>query len=226
MVSNSRNAFHHLVLRPLACITAGCRPKSTQDVKNTKDLLKRATGGPVDPNPTPQKHLHSELIPLEVKKHVSFSFSQEAVEQSQCPLLSKVPTEVRVMIYYYVMCISVPLVHIVRRTDGSLSHVRCRATRGECGIYRCFNDYSDMSRSTKARSKPTSDQVGTSVGFLALPLTCKKMLVPLPLIAISTCHNSGTATQKPLTRSMPQTHSASSIFLSSTTSLPQSHSHV
>ena len=98
--------------------------------------------------------------------------------QLDCRLLNKVPPEVRVMIYELVLCLPVPVVHIVKRKDGSLGHVRCSSYGGECYDTRCYNEYSELSRSSKDRSPLPNGRAGKPLyGLLSLPLTCKKMLV-------------------------------------------------
>ena len=116
--------------------------------------------------------------PLKKKTALCLGPNSNIEDQSQCSFISKLPAEVRVMVYHHVMCVPVPVIHVVRRKDGSLCHVRCRALKGECGTYRCYNDYSDLSRTTKTGS-PTQNQVRKIFGLLlALPLTCKKVSVP------------------------------------------------
>ena len=169
MVGFPRESFCNLFLRPITHITTRCRRNNECNV---------SPKGIANPISELQKPPHNASVPSGDKLCANTGSDHEASNQLQCPLLSKLPTEVRMIIYHNVLCEPVPVVHIVRRKDGSLCHVRCRASRGECGTYRCYNDYSELSRSTKAGKVGPSTTI--SGGLLALPLTCKKMLVFCP----------------------------------------------
>ena len=172
------------ILRPIARIAQGCRPLGRKDSHHT---LKRTKVTKVEEAAKVveiHKHPKAESDPLVTKFSACLGFTSDAVAQSQCPFISKLPVEVRVMIYYHVLCVPVPVIHVVRRKDGSLCHVRCRASKGEFGTYRCYNDYSELSRSIKSGPSTLNQGRGTTGSLLSLLLTCKKMLVLQVLFAI------------------------------------------
>ena len=177
----SRQSFQDLVLSPLRCITNACRPpkrKGNLDCSSLKGIHLSTKSEALYPVSEPTKgKVDHDLCSLEFKAELLRGSGSEASDQPQCSFLSDLPAEVRVMIYDYVLCIPVPVVHIVRRKDGSLCHVRCHAFKGECGTYRCYNEYGELSRSTKGASPPINDIPETFRGSLSLLLTCKKMSV-------------------------------------------------
>ncbi|KAL6717567.1 hypothetical protein ACLMJK_005482 [Lecanora helva] len=191
MVGSAQNQFYRSVLRPISCITNGCRfPMRGGGDDATHSLTELSKG--LDEDALAHKkdlsqRLDTKSYHLETRKNDG-QYSEEGVlDQSQCSFLMKLPVEVRIMIYCYVLCLPVPVVHIVRRKDGSLCHVRCRSSNGECGTYRCYNDYSELSRSTKG-SASTSSEHGAGEGFLSLMFSCKKIYRE----AIHTAYNENT----------------------------------
>ena len=179
MVGVPENAFFHTLLRPIACITRGCRPpgrKKSHDARYSTEPIQRFDGETTAHNLDQPHRRQTDFHPLDDKQRLLHGCELAALEQSQCSFL-RLPYEIRFMIYYYVLCVPVPVVHIVRRKDGALCHVRCRASKGECGTYRCYNDYSELSRTTKSRSTPGERELSTSRGLLSLAFTCKKMSV-------------------------------------------------
>ena len=181
MVGVPENAFFQTLLRPIACITSGCRPSGRKSshaescsIKPVHRLSGETSAQALD---QPQDRQACSR-PLDDRKRLLQGSERERVElnQLECCFL-KLPIEVRLMVYHYVLCVPVPIVHIVRRKDGSLCHVRCRASKGECGTYRCYNDYSELSRTTKNGSTPGEGRFSYSGGLLSLAFTCKKMSV-------------------------------------------------
>lgn len=214
MVGGCRSSFPELVLRPVACIINGCRPPRRKDklgserTKDTHFSTKVETAYPISDL---QKHPDTESYPLKTKERLFWGFELQALDQPQCALLSDLPAEIRVMIYAYVLCVPVPVVHIVRRKDGSLCHVRCRASKGECGTYRCYNEYSELSRSTRGGSRPIESDSGSGE-LLSLPLSCKKMSVIFSPHCRIDSFDISTATLKLSISFMVETLLASSIF--------------
>lgn len=98
----------------------------------------------------------------------------EPRDQPQSAFLSALPAEVRLVIYQNVLCVPAPVVHIVRRKDGTLCHVRCRAADGECGTYRCYNDYSELSRTTQSGPESVERESASTGNLLPLLSTCRK----------------------------------------------------
>lgn len=123
----------------------------------------------------PEPHECPEDVVLSVGAKNADSPERGPLNQSQCSLLLRLPAEVRVMIYHHVLCVPVPVIHIVRRKDATLFHVRCRAEEGECGTYRCYNDYSELSRCTKGGHTVEGSKATPTGHLLSLPMTCKKM---------------------------------------------------
>lgn len=178
MVVGPRTPFHDLVRWPITCIANGCRSpgrQSRRDAQRDKDRLQPPRGE----NPTPLSIVQERSVggfqPAEPEAATNHDLKHRPAGQSQCIFLSKVPAEVRVMIYRDVLCGPVPVVHVVRRKDGTLCHVRCRAKEGECGTFRCYNDYSELSRTTKGGPAPIGREYGLSGQLLSLALTCRKL---------------------------------------------------
>ena len=180
MVGASRNFLDYLVLRPIACVANSCRPskrRSSQGAQFADTYPHRTKVQATIQSIDTHERSNVETYQLEIKADLSQKSQRNVCDQAQCSFLSKLPAEVRVMVYHYVLCVPVPVVHVVKRKDGSLCHVRCRASRGECGTYRCYNDYSELSRSTKGTQSFADERRGPSGGLLLLPLTCNKVSV-------------------------------------------------
>ena len=162
---------------PSSCIFDRCRFTDRYNKRDTQSSPGYYLGA------TPAQHEFTPSLPANVsKKLLRARCEQEAynhprrtsLDQALSTLLSRVPIEIRMIIYRNVLCVPVPVVHIVKRKDGTLCHVRCRAADGECGTYRCYNDYSELSRMTSNVPFLHSKDGGPSGNLLALLLTCKK----------------------------------------------------
>ena len=153
MGERSQSRFHRLFRRPLARIGSSFGTKDAEKRIQASDVASCAEASEVSKAPP----------------------TSPSNDQTQSAFLSNIPAEVRWMVYCHVLCVPVPVVHVVRRKDGTLCHVRCKASKGECGTYRCYNDYSELSRTTRDDSASTEKRRVTSEGLLSLPLTCKKV---------------------------------------------------
>ena len=102
--------------------------------KKTKNYIKRRNydrkHGPPLPLPVQRKRALTLPIPPDAdNKNLFGRPRQKTYDQSQSALFSKLPGEVRTMIYKEVLCGPVPIVHIVTKRKRKLGHVRCRGLK-------------------------------------------------------------------------------------------------
>ena len=168
---------------PLSCILNGCRLPKAQTKPNRKATKKTALA----PLPTTR-----ELSPSSPSLHhgrptISKGAKITEMEQSQSLLMSRLPSEVRIMIYEEVLCRPVGVVHITTRKDGKLVHFRCKAEGGQCRGLECFHDNNDDLYSTwRTRDKdlfstwsPSKTPNMADGGLLALLQSCQQVSVSL-----------------------------------------------
>lgn len=86
--------------------------------------------GPPFPLPVQRKRaLTLPISPDADSKDLFGRPKQKTYDQSQSALFSKLPAEVRTMIYKEVLCGPVPIVHIVTKRKRKLAHVRCLGSK-------------------------------------------------------------------------------------------------
>ena len=100
----------------------------------TKKYIKRRNydrkHGPPIPLPVQRKRALTLPIPPDAdNKNLLGRQKQKTYDQSQSTLFSKLPGEVRTMIYREVLCGPVPIVHIVTKRNRKLGHIRCRGLK-------------------------------------------------------------------------------------------------
>lgn len=117
-------------LLPFVCaweIVAYGGNKTKRYIKRQKDYRKHA---PPLPLPVQRKRALTLPIPPDAdRKDVFGRPKQKTYDQSQSALFSKLPGEVRAMIYREVLCGPVPIVHIVKKGRRKLGYVRCRGLK-------------------------------------------------------------------------------------------------
>ena len=106
--------------------------------RETKKYIKRRSDyrkhGPPLPLPVQRKRALTLPIPPETETKDLFGRPrQKTYDQSQSALFSKLPAEVRTMIYKEVLCGPVPVIHIVTKRKRKLGHVRCRGLKDHVG---------------------------------------------------------------------------------------------
>ena len=114
-------------LLPFVCaweIVAYGGNKTKRYIKRQKDYRKHA---PPLPLPVQRKRALTWPIPPDAdSKDIFGRPKQKTCDQSQSVLFSKLPAEVRTMIYKEVLCGPVPIVHIVKKRKRKLGYVRCQ----------------------------------------------------------------------------------------------------
>ena len=107
--------------------------------------------------------------------------------QSSSMFFSRLPFEVRAMIYEELFCKPVGVVHITVRKDGKLVHFRCKAENGLCRGLDCFHDLDeDLYSAWRTRDKdlfstwnPCSRPNTADGGSLAFLQSCRQVSVYL-----------------------------------------------
>ena len=209
------------VLLPSSCIFDRCRVSdrySKAGGQSSRDCHLSATREQFPLSTRVSGDLSKKLLKARYEQETYNHPRRRSLDQCSSKLISSLPVELRVIIYRNVFCVPVPVVHIVKRKDGSLCHVRCRAADGECGTYRCYNDYSELSRLTSGVSLSHLKDGGQCGSLLALLLSCKKVYFTG---IFAECVNNAekvTDIMKPSTYSTMAILSASSTSQSSTLS--------
>ena len=180
---------------PMPCILKGCRlpiGHTKRDNSRSKDRLKAAEKKALAPLRTASGKCPSSPSP----NHGNFTISKEVkvteMEQSKSRLMSRLPLEVRIMIYEEVLCRPVGVVHITTRKDGKLVHFRCQAENGRCRGLECFHHTDENLYSTwRTRDKdlfstwsPCNTPNMTDGGLLGLLQSCRQMSVSLDICNI------------------------------------------
>ena len=132
---------------------------------------------------------HFFPIPDEVTDHGDLMVMKEAndtrIEQSESAFISRLPYDVRSMIYEEVLCRPVSVVHITTRRDGSLVYFRCKAKDARCRGLECFHDPNqDLYGTWRTRDKdlfstwsPSRAPHPVDGGVLALLQSCQQVSV-------------------------------------------------
>lgn len=127
---------------PLLCILKGCRRPTGQKKRQSsrsKDRLKAPEREAQARLPPIRERRPSPPLPNDGKLTSSQEPERTKMTQTQSMFLSKLPVELRTMIYVEVLCRPVPIVHITTRKDGKLRYFRCKAADGRCRGLECFH---------------------------------------------------------------------------------------
>lgn len=116
---------------------------------------------------------------------VSNSAEYTKMVESPSMFMSRLPLEVRAIIYEEVLCRPVGVVHITSRKDGKLGYFRCKAEDGRCRGLECFHGPNDDLYSTwRTRDKdlfstwsPRNTPYMADGGLLALLQSCRQVSV-------------------------------------------------
>lgn len=175
---------------PLSCILNGCRLPTGQtkrDRKRSGDRLKAPKKEFSAPLPLTRDLCLSSPPPDNGIAMVSKGPKHTNMEQSQSMLMSRLPLEVRLMIYEEVLCRPVGVVHITTRKNGKLGYSRCKAEDGRCRGLECFHGPNeDLDSTWRTRDKdlfstwsPSNTPDMADGGLLALLQSCRQVSVSL-----------------------------------------------
>ena len=194
---------------PINCILNGWRPSTgltKRQSSRSRDSLKATKQRILAPSPTPTGLCPSSPPRDQGNPTISEGPKVTRMERSQSLFMSKLPLELRIMIYEKVLCKPVNVVHITTRKDGKLVYYRCQAEEGRCRGMECFHDPNeDIYGTWRTRDKdlfstwsPTNTPNTVEGGLLGLLQSCRQVSVFLnicSLMQISVDCNS--ATPKP-----------------------------
>ena len=184
---------------PINCILNGWRPStglSKRQSSRSRDSLKATKQKTLAPSPTTNGLLCPSSLP---RDHGNPTISEGAkvtgMEKSQSLFMSKLPLELRIMIYEEVLCKPVDVVHITIRKDGKLVYFRCQAEEGRCRGLECFHGPSeDIYGTWRTRDKdlfctwsPSNMPNTAEGGLLGLLQTCRQVSVSLSLCSSCRC---------------------------------------
>ena len=128
---------------PINCILNGWRPSTgltKRESSRSRDSLKAIKQKTLAPFPT-ASGLCPSALPLEYRNPtISEGAKVTEMDKSESLFMSKLPLELRIMIYKEVLCKPVNVVHITTRKDGKLVYFRCQAEEGRCRGLECFHD--------------------------------------------------------------------------------------
>lgn len=173
---------------PLSCILNGCRRSTGQrkrDGSRSRDRLKAPEKeAPASLHPT-QERCPSSPPPDDKNLTLSQGAKHTKMDQSQSMFMSKLPLEMRTMIYEEVLCRPVSVVHITTRKDGRLGYFRCKAEAGRCRGLECFHGPNEDLYSTwRTRDKdlfstwsPSNTPDIADGGLVALLQSCRQVSV-------------------------------------------------
>ncbi len=177
----------------LSCVLNGCRLPTGQnksDSSRSRDRLK-APKKASPPLPPPRDRCTPSPLPDDGNLTVSKRAKYTKMEQSQSFFMSRLPLEVRVMVYEEVLC-RPGVVHITTRKDNKLGYFRCRAEDGRCRGLECFHGPNEDLYSTwRTRDidlfstwSPSDTPEMTDGGLLALLQSCRQVSVSLQMCNI------------------------------------------
>lgn len=90
-------------------------------IERCKAFLKKFSKRTVVQVPNQEEDQQNGSLMIEPTREAAhLDLEQGELDQVQCPLLSMLPADVRLMIYSYILCSPGPVVHIVTRHDGNL----------------------------------------------------------------------------------------------------------
>ena len=175
---------------PLSCILNGCRLPTGQNKRESRDQLKAPKKKVQARLPPTPKHSPSSPPPDNEKSTSCQEPKHTKMEQSQSMFMSKLPLELRTMIYEEVLCRPVHIVHITARKDGKLGYFHCKAEDGRCRGLECFRGPDEELYSTwRTRDKdlfstwsPSNlPDIADGGGLLAVLQSCQQVFVSLIL---------------------------------------------
>ena len=170
---------------PLSCILNGCRLPTGQNKPESRDRLKAPKKKVQARLPRTRKRSPSSPLPDDGNPISSQEPKHTKMEQSQSMFMSKLPLELRTMIYEEVLCRPVHIVHITARKDGKLGYFRCKAEDGRCRGLECFHGSNEELYSTwRTRDKdlfstwsPSNLPDIADGGLLAILQSCQQVSV-------------------------------------------------
>ena len=180
---------------PIDCIFNGWRPSiglTKRDSSRSRDSLKATKKKTLAPLPTIRRLCHSTPPPDNGNLTISKGAKVIGMEQLQSKFMSKLPLELRIMIYEEVLCKPVAVVHITTRKDGKLVYFRCQAQDGRCRGLECFHDPNeDIYGTWRTRDKdlfstwsPSNTSNTADGGLLGLLQSCRQVSVSLNVCSI------------------------------------------
>ena len=192
---------------PTTCFLKGWRPSTRQpkrDSSRSRDgLNKKKAPAPL---PTARELCPSSSLPDSENLTISKGTEVTRKGQSQSMLMSRLPLEVRIMIYEEVLCRPVGVVHITTRKDGKLVYFRCKAEDGRCRGLECFHDPNeDLYGTWRTRDKdlfstwsPSNTSNMADGGLVGLLQSCQQVSVSLNTCNIMQMYiDCNPATRKP-----------------------------
>ena len=180
---------------PLSYILNGCRlptGDNKRDSSRFMDRLKAPKKKSPAPLPPTRERGPSSSLPDDRNLRVSKGGKHTKMEQSQSMFMSRLPLEVRMMIYEEVLCRPVGVVHITTRKDGRLGYFTCKAENGRCRGLECFHGPNEELYSTwRTRDKdlfstwsPSDTPDLADGGLLAILQSCRQVSVSLSMCEI------------------------------------------
>ena len=188
----SSNLAMHVAKAPttcsLSCILKGWRLPKVQNKRQSSRSRDSLEQKGLAPSST-RELCPSSPLPEHEHTTVSEVIENKKMEQSQSAFMSRLPSEVRTLIYEEVLCRPVGIVHISTRRDGKLVYFRCKTEDGLCRGLACFRDADEELYSTwRTRDKdlfstwnPSVTQNMAEGGLVALLQSCRQMSVFLCL---------------------------------------------
>lgn len=169
----------------LSCILNGCRLPIGQNKRESSRSRDRLQA-PKKKAPT-QERCPSSALPDDGNPTFSQAPKKTRMEQSQSMFMSRLPLELRTMIYEEVLCRPVNVVHITTRKDGKLGYFRCKAEDGRCRGLECFHGPNEDLYSTwRTRDKdlfstwsPSNAPDVADGGLLTILQSCQQVSVLL-----------------------------------------------
>lgn len=133
--------------------------------------------------PLPATRQRRLTLPLPPQSFSMFVAQQKTNDQVQSLLFFKLPVEIRMIIYEKALGGEGRLLHIVRPTEDSFSHIRCTMLDGKCKDYRCFKMWTPDVENPKRRGTFHK----TRGHILPLLMSCRKAYADLYSIIRTTC---------------------------------------
>lgn len=173
---------------PITCILNAWRSsigQTKRDNSRSRGVLKATKEKAIALLPTTHEPCPSSPLPDHGNLTISEGAEITLMEQPQSMLISRLPLEVRIMIYKEVLCKPVGVVHITIRKDGKLVYFRCKAQDGRCHGLECFHDPNDDLYGTwRTRDKdlfstwsPSNTPNMADVGLVGLLQSCRQVSV-------------------------------------------------
>ena len=175
---------------PINCILNGWRPSTgliKRDGSRSREGLKATKNKTLAPLPTTRGLCPSSPPQDQGNLTIPKAAKIAEMEKSQSLFMSRLPLELRIMIYEEVLCKPVDVVHITTRKDGKLVYFRCQIGEGRCRGLECFHDPNEAIYGTwRTRDKdlfstwsPSNTPNTAEGGLLGLLQSCQQVLVPL-----------------------------------------------